>query len=255
MALLLVTRGREGRGRILWIVAMSVFAVSALHLSYHQGGGDDPWWLQLAGHHASLPLALLILYEDFRFALADIFLKRALAVMLLAGLTFGVFVFGVSPLLASRPSAEETTTLLLAMWVATALTYPALRRSAAWFVDKVVLKRVDYAELLTQLSQEINQRSSPKAIFDEATKILSPALSATMEWMESDQSQDAIVVQPNRQSARVIIATTERPQYALHIRDLAGGRRLLSDDDHRRRCLRQWPRRQRRGPDQYPSEP
>jgi hypothetical protein len=102
LALLILTRGKEGRGRILWVVAMSVFAVSALHLSYHQGGGDDPWWLQLAGHHASLPLALLILYEDFRFALADIVLKRALAFMLLAGLTFGVFVFAVSPLLSSR---------------------------------------------------------------------------------------------------------------------------------------------------------
>src|SRR5581483_8054033 len=40
MALLVLTRGQQGRGRILWVVAMSVFAVSALHLSYHQGAGD-----------------------------------------------------------------------------------------------------------------------------------------------------------------------------------------------------------------------
>lgn len=229
-ALLFVTRGREGRGHILWVVAMSVFAVSALHLSYHQGGGDDPWWLQLAGHHASIPLAILILYEDFRFALADIFLKRALAFMLLAGLTSGVFVFGVNPLLSSRPSGQETTTLLLAMWVATALTYPALRRSAAWFVDKVVLKRVDYADLLTHLSREIDRRSSPHAIFSEVSRILSPALSATIEWVESAQVEGTIAVQPNRRSASVTIATTERPQYLLRVRDLSGGRRLLSDD-------------------------
>jgi len=76
--LLIVTRGQLGRGRVLWVVAMSVFAVSVLHLSNNEGS-EDPWWLQLAGHHASLPLALLILYQDFRFALADIFLKRALA--------------------------------------------------------------------------------------------------------------------------------------------------------------------------------
>jgi hypothetical protein len=53
-------------------------------------------WLQLVGHHASLPLALLILYQDFRFALADIFLKRAFAFILLAGLTFAVFAFGAA---------------------------------------------------------------------------------------------------------------------------------------------------------------
>src|SRR5262245_61156016 len=44
LVLLVVTRGRRGRGRLLWVVAMSVFAVSALHLSNHEG--IDPWWLQ-----------------------------------------------------------------------------------------------------------------------------------------------------------------------------------------------------------------
>ena len=59
------------------MVALAVFAVSALHLSHHEGQ-DYPWWIELAGHHASLPLVVVILYQDYRFALADIFLKRAL---------------------------------------------------------------------------------------------------------------------------------------------------------------------------------
>src|SRR5438132_2866567 len=74
VTLLIITRRQPKRGRVLSVVAMSVFAVSALHLSSPELS-EDPWWLQLAGHHASLPLALLILYQDFRFALADIFLK------------------------------------------------------------------------------------------------------------------------------------------------------------------------------------
>jgi hypothetical protein len=37
LVLLIVTRGQENCGRILWVAAMSVFAVSALHLSYHEG--------------------------------------------------------------------------------------------------------------------------------------------------------------------------------------------------------------------------
>src|SRR5438093_3069482 len=101
IALLVVTGGRHKRGRVLWVAAMAVFAVSALHLSTNHGPGEDPWWLELAGHHASLPLAFLILYQDFRFALADIFLKRALAFTLLAGLIFAMFVFGVNPLMAA----------------------------------------------------------------------------------------------------------------------------------------------------------
>jgi len=47
---------------------------------------------------------------------------------------------------------------------------------------------------------------------------------------KSTEPQDAIVLQQNRRGARLTMATTEAPQYVLQIRDLAGGRRLLSDD-------------------------
>jgi signal transduction histidine kinase len=229
-ALLVVTRGQQGRGRVLWVVAMSVFAVSALHLSNHQGG-EDPWWLQLAGHHASLPLALLILYQDFRFALADIFLKRALAFILLAGLIFGVFEIGVTPLLATEPGSQRTNALIAGMWILTAMLYPFLRRSTDWFVDKIVLRRVDYSELSARLSQAIDHCQSASDILNEASRILAPALSAkSIEWSVSDQKGPSVGVEPDRRSAMVTVPTTDPPQYTLSIRDLAGGRRLLSDD-------------------------
>src|SRR3989441_295444 len=178
IALLVVTRRQYKRGHVLWVVAMAVFAVSALHLSTNHGPGEDPWWLELVGHHASLPLALVILYQDFRFALADIFLKRALAFILLAGLIFGMFVFGVTPLMAEKPQTERSAALLLALWVSTALAYPMLRRGAALFVDKIVLKRVDYTRLSSTLSQALDRCETPEAALDETARILAPALSA-----------------------------------------------------------------------------
>jgi hypothetical protein len=53
---------RKGGKRQAWATALAVFAVSALHLSHHRGGADA-WYTELLGHHASLPLALAILYE------------------------------------------------------------------------------------------------------------------------------------------------------------------------------------------------
>jgi signal transduction histidine kinase len=227
VALLIITRSQPKR--FLSVVAMSVFAVSALHLSSPELS-EDPWWLQLAGHHASLPLALLILYQDFRFALADIFLKRALAFILLAGLIFGMFVFGVTPLLSSNPTSERSTAVLVALWVATALTYPLLRRGAALFVDKIILRRGDYTELTSMLSAVIDRCETPEAVLDETTRILAPALSATsIQWLECDQNNHSMV-QPDRHSAHITVPTTERPYYALTIGGLSGGRRLLSDD-------------------------
>ena len=228
-ALLVGTRGQKGRGRVLWVVAMSIFAVSALHLSNQEG--VDPWWLQLAGHHASLPLALLILYQDFRFAFADIFLKRALAFILLAGLTFGLFAFGVTPLLPADPANERRAVLWLSMWVMTALIYPFLRTSAAWFVDKIVLKRVNYLELAATVSRAIERCETPKQVLDETTKVLSFALTAeSIDWSESELPGLDVAVHQDRRTARITIPTTERPHYMVTIRDLSGGRRLLSDD-------------------------
>ncbi len=231
VALLVVTRGQHKRGRVLWVAAMAVFAVSALHLSTNHGLGEDPWWLELAGHHASLPLAFLILYQDFRFAFADIFLKRALAFILLAGLVFAMFVFGVNPLMTADPASERATAVLLALWVLTALAYPVLRRVAALFVDKVVLARVDYTELLSTLSRALDRCETPTAALDETTRILAPALSAkSIQWTESEGGSLRSWVQQDRRSARVTVLAAERPYYVFTIRELSGGRRLLSDD-------------------------
>ena len=57
----IATRRQAGARRALWIAALSIFAVSALHLSQaHQGDGS--WPIELLGHHASVPLALAILH-------------------------------------------------------------------------------------------------------------------------------------------------------------------------------------------------
>src|SRR5260221_2665337 len=51
---LLLTRRHRGRG---WsIVALAVFAISALHLSHPEGPHSSTFLVELVGHHASIPL-------------------------------------------------------------------------------------------------------------------------------------------------------------------------------------------------------
>jgi hypothetical protein len=90
-----LTRGQPGGRRALWIAALAAFTVSALHLSQlHRG--DASWPVELLGHHASIPLALAILYQDYPFALADLFLKRALTLFILITAAFvGIATFGL----------------------------------------------------------------------------------------------------------------------------------------------------------------
>jgi two-component system LytT family sensor kinase len=227
-ALLLITGRQQGWARGLWVAALAV--LSALHLSGDDHGGEDPWWLALLGHHASLPLALAILYQDYRFALADIFLKRALSLILLVGMVFGVYGMGAAPLLAEQPMSKVSLLLLMAMWAGTALAYPVLRSAASWFVDTVVLRRANYARLLLDTSRALEKCESPETILQTVASVLAPALtSESLTWTEL--KADAVVPEPTKRGATVVLVpTAEAPQFALSIGLLSGGRRLLSDD-------------------------
>ena len=134
------TRGQPGARRALWAAALATFAVSALHLTQlHRG--DASWPVELLGHHASLPLAFAILYQDYPFALADLFLKRALALLALLAVAFSaVLLFGQYSPAFDRLDPREVG-VLVTLCVTTALLYPSLRRAIAWFVDTVVLHR------------------------------------------------------------------------------------------------------------------
>ena len=228
-----VTRRQPGIRRALWAAALSIFAVSALHLSQlHQG--DAAWPIELLGHHASLPLALAILYQDFPFALADIFLKRALTLVALVGAALlGVAAIGAihSPDLPLRDPRDVG--VLVTFWVGTALLYPKLRELIGWFVDAVLLDRPDYALLRAEVGRRAQSQEHVATMLDEVCSQLAPALSArTVEWHEHPESSLAQVDTTAAAGAptAVDVPVAEPPRYQLVVGGLIGGRRLLSDD-------------------------
>jgi signal transduction histidine kinase len=230
---------RQSRGpRALWIVALSIFAVSALHLS-HPESNHYSWPVELTGHHASLPLALAILYQDYRFALADIFLKRALALILLVVLAFGLFIGVAWPFLKPTDATGEKDpqgiVVLLVLWVATALVYPGLRRAVASFVDRVVLKRTDYTRLRAEILRAAEASETIEAILDGACRRLKLALTAVeVTWQSLTDSAEVNATDIDKTGQRfrvvLVLATAEEPRYEILIGELSAGRRLLSDD-------------------------
>src|SRR5262249_6111040 len=178
--LVAVTRGRPGAGRALWAAALATFAVSALHLSQLHGG-EASWPVELVGHHASLPLAFAILYQDYRFALADLFLKRALSLLALVAVAFAAIAsFGVRSAAFARfvQSDPRQLTVLVTLWVATALLYPLLRRGTTWFVDAVVLRRPDYRSLRATVARTAQGSDNVEALLSSVSELLLPALNA-----------------------------------------------------------------------------
>ncbi len=216
----------EERVRRGFVSALGLLAFSfcAFHLTRHLPG-TDTWSTAFFGHHASLPLVLAILYEDYRFAFADIFLKRALGLILLVGIVGAVYAGiagGLEPF-APHTDPRDLGALVLAS-VATALAYPMLQRGVDRFVDAVVLSRPDYSRLRVAAAQHIETLESAAEVLDHVCVTLAPALNARfVRWSHSgEMPSDALRVVP--------VATTDPPRFVLEVGALTGGRRLLSDD-------------------------
>jgi hypothetical protein len=217
--LLAVATYRHASSRqALWMTALAVFAVSALHLaSYH--GSNESIAAELLGHHASIPLAFAMLYQEYRFALADLFLKRALAFLVLVSLIFGTWSM-LAPLFIAGTPTPAATGMLLTLWAATALLFPGVQRLVTGFVDRVVLKRANYYAFGERMVALLQQSGNEELVLDQACEAVCEAIGATsVTWKPREL--------PPSLAGPV---TAEAPQYVLHVGTLTGGRRLLSDD-------------------------
>jgi len=228
-----------GRGP-LTAASLAAFAVMALHLSHHVAGTDrvGP---ELWGHHASIPLAVVILYQDFRFALLDLFLKRVLWALLFVGAGILAHLFVVVPLvlprLARDPADPLATVILLAVWgIAVAVAW-SCRRIVWLFVDRVVLRRPDYRAVREQVAREVARLGEVDAVLASVSAALSAALGASSVTWKTDDASDASDAAPSlvslvyRGSAAVVaVPTVEARRFLVSIGGLAPGRRLLSDD-------------------------
>ncbi len=220
--------------KIVWMTALLVFAVSALHLS---GGTEgNSWLVELVAHQSSLPIAFVILLQDFRFAFADLFLKRALSLVLVTAAAFGLYVFAAAPLLHFHESHDhndsQAIAITLTFWVATALVYPKLHDFAGWLVDKIILRRADYARLRVDLARTFEKKETTEAVLETLCRELSVALTAReADWTEIRQTEPSLsAVNFTLHDAEIFVPVGESPFYQINLKGLAGGRKLLSDE-------------------------
>ena len=221
VALGVMTRAQANGQRVLWVLALALFAVSASHLGrFH--AGDDGWASELVGHHAAIPLAFAILYQEYRFALADLFLKRALTLIAIVAVAFAGY-----SLVTTLPSGPLAAGVLMSLWVGTSLVSPWLHRRIVRFVDQTLLGRVDYAELRITISQALQAHTAVEGVLDAACAQLAGALNARQVWWLEDSGASA---GDRTVTSQASVPTTDLPRYVVRIGDLTGGRRLLSDD-------------------------
>ncbi|MDQ2712297.1 MAG: hypothetical protein M3Y24_08730, partial [Acidobacteriota bacterium] len=63
-------------------LSLVIFATSFLH--FQSGHTTEVWVGEAVWHHAAIPVALIVLFHDYRFLLLDVFLRFAASVILIA---------------------------------------------------------------------------------------------------------------------------------------------------------------------------
>ena len=146
-----VTRRQPGARRALWVAALAIFAVSALHLSHFRHGYSASW---PSSSPATTPRFRSPSRSSTRITRSRSPISSSNGPSRCSPswpspsspiVVFGSESIGPSPR-SCRPVPRQVG-VLVALFVATALLYPLLRRGTAWFVDPIVLHRADYPSL------------------------------------------------------------------------------------------------------------
>ena len=230
---------RATTSRLVGTMSLFLLAMSFVHLGV--GHAAQVWSRELAFHHAAIPLALLVLMQDYRFVLLDAFL-RFLANVFLAAL----FTVGVAQAWRLGWLSQSSTPFHLALLLAGAclllIFFAILRGWVQRLLTRLVFRRPDQEPLLHNLKLPIRDESKYLA---EAAAQLGRFMGADASVVDDPKLSELDLVRPalvgqlsrgraglDDQGVEVIVPlrfASGDPRYVLLGRR-SGGRRYLSED-------------------------
>jgi two-component system, LytTR family, sensor kinase len=236
--------GSHDRARLVGTMSLFLLAMSFVHL--WKGDAQQVWSRELAFHHAAIPLALLVLLQDYRFVLLDAFL-RFLANVFLAGL----FVSGVATAwrfhLLPNGSAPFDQALLLAGACLLLIAFAMLRGRVQSLLTRLVFRRPDIDALLQSLKTPVRhtQEGGEREYVAAAAARLGEFMGARATVTEDSGLEDLELLRPALASefsrsrselesqgveAVVPLHIVSRGAYFVLLGRRTGGRRYLSED-------------------------
>lgn len=157
---------RATTSRLVGTMSLFLLAMSFVHLG--RGHASQVWSRELAFHHAAIPLALLVLMQDYRFVLLDAFLRFLANVFLAA-----IFTVGVAQAWRLGWLSRTSTPFLQAMLLAGAclllIVFAMLRGWVQRLLTRLVFRRPDQEPLLHNLKSPI--RDEADYVLDAASEL------------------------------------------------------------------------------------
>jgi two-component system LytT family sensor kinase len=240
---ILLAGGHDLRGRLsrtLASMALLLFVVTFAHIAREHP--PQAWSKELFLHHVGIPIALLILLQDYRFVFLDAFVRFLANVILAVSLALaGMRLVGFPglPAASAEPLAE---TLIVAGWCGLFVLFAYLRGVVQDLLTSVVFRQSNLRAAIHQLragsadfrgEQEYLPWSGQRiAAFVGTDRFETaegphdldyPAIAAEIPWLRQDERlnwvEAAAPVRPAQASPRILMLGRRH-----------GGRRYLSED-------------------------
>lgn len=194
--------------RLIGTMSLFLLAMSFVHLG--DGHAEQIWSQELFFHHAAIPLALLVLLQDYRFVLLDAFL-RFLANFLLAALfvTAGTLAWQFD--WVPNPDTPMRLALLLTGACLGLIAFAMLRTQVQRLLTRVVFARPDERRLLEQLRHPVR----------EEAEYLRSAAQLLGEYVGAD-----VQITDNPTDISIALRSARHLSFGRR----TGGRRYLSED-------------------------
>ena len=225
--------------RLVGTMSLFLLAMSFVHLrSPHL---NQVWSRELAFHHAAIPLALLVLLQDYRFVLVDAFLRFLANVLLAALFTLGAVLAWRADLLP-RPDTPFVQAMMLASACLALILFALVRGRVQSAMTHLVFRQPDRDDLFDRLKTPIRDEA---AYLDSAAREIGRFMGADATLSDDPNLPDLDLGRP--------VLVSELPRYRAELEQRgfeamvplripaasarhillgrrSGGRRYLSED-------------------------
>ncbi len=233
---------RPVRSRLLAAMALFLFAITFVH--YGSGDAHGLWSLELLVHHAGVPLALVVLLQDYRIVLLDVFVRMLASLALAAvALLGGAQVLAALGARVALPASAFLQGLVLVAACLLLLAYGHLRGRMQQLITRVLFGREGLEPVRERMNKLCGECADEHEYLERAAALLGEFLQAARvaippeaaaRWQAREWHAPATAAELDSAGAGIELVLPLRLSSG-EVRLLAfgarrGGRRYLSED-------------------------
>jgi hypothetical protein len=182
-------RARGAGMRALGAMGLFLFAMSFLH--FGAAHGPEAWGHELIFHHAGIPLALIVLLQDHRFLLLDVFIRFLGGALLAGAAAAGVLALAQGAGVVTFEAADGFSQAALIAALALAfLAFPYVVTRLRLWIESAAFPRGDLPTALAAADRAVADAPSDAEAVENAASLAGRFLGARRWGVESRAGSD-----------------------------------------------------------------